>query len=84
MIITLDRVEQVQDAIGMSLIDKTRYVCIATENGDIVIQPTVTTKGRNTYILLKQPLSAIEKCTEIFGKIIKVKSITFRDETFSL
>lgn len=87
MIVSLDRIEQIDQAIRLKILDKTKYACLIAENGeytDIVIQPTVTTKGRNTYIILRQPQSSVEKCREIFGDVMTVKSITFRDDNFTL
>ncbi len=86
MIVTLDNLDEIDKAIRMKLLDVNRYVCLVTEGSplvDIVIQPVVTTKGRNTYILVKQPMSSVEKCKEIFGEIMPVRNITFRDDSFS-
>lgn len=84
MIITLDEISDVQKAIDTKLIDTSKYVCIIARDNTVLIKPNVTTKGRETFVLIKLTKKEVDYLSELFSNVLEANSITFREDNFQM
>ncbi len=82
MIITLEGKNDIVNALKNNLVDTDRYVCLIANDNSVVIKPTVTTKGRDTFVLIKLTAEEVKDIEALFPKRMHVREITFRDENF--
>jgi hypothetical protein len=61
-------------------IDRDIYVLYRTSNGDMLLRPTVTSKGRDTFVLKGTSEMICDEIEKWYGKALHIKSFSFKED----